>query len=150
MIESYQDALEELKRADHLLYVSLKYTRTADVIMSVVKRLLATYEFSVESLLKYYKKEGKIEEIPQNPIQRANALKKIYADQSEIIELLDLYILLRRISRAEYTGSYEFRKNVTMTATIADDVYEIKMEHVAEFYEKTKTFIQLVRKTITA
>jgi hypothetical protein len=150
MIESYQDALEELKRADHLLYVSLKYTRTADVIMSVIKRLLATFEFSVESLLRYYKKEGKVEEIPQNPIQRANSLKKIFIENTEMIELLETYMLLRRISRAEYIGSHEFRKNVTMTATIGDDIYEVNMEKVAEFYEKTKTFIQLVRKIITA
>ena len=32
--------IEELKRVDHLVYVSLKYTRTVDVIRSIIDRLI--------------------------------------------------------------------------------------------------------------
>ncbi len=40
MIEDLEDsALQELKRADHLIYVTLKYTRTVDVIKNTIKRL---------------------------------------------------------------------------------------------------------------
>ena len=40
MIESLENAKEELKRIDHLIYVTLKYTRTVDVLLSVVERMV--------------------------------------------------------------------------------------------------------------
>ena len=39
MEESLRNALSELKRAEHSLFVSLKYTRTVDVIKHIVERL---------------------------------------------------------------------------------------------------------------
>ena len=35
--ELEDNAKQELKRADHLLYVTLKYTRTVDVIKNTIK-----------------------------------------------------------------------------------------------------------------
>ena len=63
MIESYQQATEEFKRIDHLYYVSLKYTRTVDVIRSVIERMISCYEAAIDSFLKCLKEEKKIEEI---------------------------------------------------------------------------------------
>lgn len=45
-------ASQELKRAEHLLYVSLKYTRTADVMQSFIARLVACFDFIIDGLLK--------------------------------------------------------------------------------------------------
>ena len=40
-MNTYLDkAKSELKRADHLIFVSLKYTRTVDVIRSIIERLI--------------------------------------------------------------------------------------------------------------
>ena len=41
------EAKEELKRADHLLYVTLKYTRTADVIKNTIHRLLNAIDYAI-------------------------------------------------------------------------------------------------------
>ena len=41
------DADEELKRADHMIYVTLKYTRTADVIHNILKRLINAFDVSI-------------------------------------------------------------------------------------------------------
>ena len=38
--ESIDKAKEELKRVDHLFFVSLKYTKTVDVIKSLIDRLI--------------------------------------------------------------------------------------------------------------
>ena len=46
-----EEAREELKRADHLIYVSLKYTRTVDVIKSVIDRLISCLDFVIDKLL---------------------------------------------------------------------------------------------------
>ncbi len=40
MLESLDLAKEEIKRADHLMYVSLKYTRTVDILKSIIERLI--------------------------------------------------------------------------------------------------------------
>ena len=40
MTENLENAKEELKRIDHLIYVTLKYTRTVDVLLSVVERMI--------------------------------------------------------------------------------------------------------------
>ena len=46
-----QDANNELKRADHMLYISLKYTRTCDVMQNIIKRLIAAFDFGIEAML---------------------------------------------------------------------------------------------------
>ena len=46
--ENIENAVSQLKRADHLLYVTLKYTRTVDVIKSIIKRLISAFDFAVE------------------------------------------------------------------------------------------------------
>ena len=38
MSEYLVDSKQEINRADHLIYVSLKYTRTVDVIKSIIER----------------------------------------------------------------------------------------------------------------
>ena len=48
-----EPAREEMKRADHLLYVSLKYTRTVDVIKSLIERLFSTIDAITDALLDY-------------------------------------------------------------------------------------------------
>ena len=51
---------EELKRADHLVYVSLKYTRTCDIMKNAMKRLINAFEMSMHAYLEYLMKEKKI------------------------------------------------------------------------------------------
>ena len=35
-----EDAKDELKRADHLVFISLKYTRTCDIIRNTIERII--------------------------------------------------------------------------------------------------------------
>ena len=67
-IYSTEDALEqsrkELSRADHLLFVSLKYTRTVDVLKSLIERLISSMSFSNQALLMHLKDKKKIAAFP--------------------------------------------------------------------------------------
>ena len=67
MRESLDNAKEELKRADHLIFVSLKYTRTVDVIKSIVERLLNAFNLGIEALLIHAKGKGGTDTIPTIP-----------------------------------------------------------------------------------
>ncbi len=60
MEESLENAADELKRAEHLMYVSLKYTRTVDMIRHLVEKLISTFDYGVVSLLEYAKEKKKI------------------------------------------------------------------------------------------
>lgn len=63
MKESLDKAVEELKRIDHLVFVSLKYTRTADVLKSIIQRMINTFSFGFKALLIYAKEQKLIQNI---------------------------------------------------------------------------------------
>ena len=149
MKESFDDAVQELKRVDHLFWVSLKYTRTVDVIKNVIERLINCIGFGLESLLKYAKEKKLITSIPSNAGLRCDLLKKTFPDNLELIDYIDFYLRLRKLSRAEYTRREEFRRHVTMIATIdKGEVVEVSIDSLKEDYGKTRNFIAFVKKII--
>jgi len=148
MKEAMDNARQELKRVDHLFYVSLKYTRTADMMKHMVERLINTFSFGIESLLKYAKEEKKIDEIPENPAMRSKLLMKTFTDE-EITSYMNLYIKLRKIVRVEYTKREEFRRHVTMTCMLDNnEIVEVNIDILKEYYEASKDFIDYVERII--
>lgn len=149
MIEAVTNAVEELKRVDHLIYASLKYTRTVDVIRSVINRTIDCFNAIIDGFLEKLENEQKIFEIPQAPMLKVNHIKEFYKDQI-LHEYLEFYIFLRKLYRADFTRSSEFRKNVTMTSTLSDGSIEyIGLDSVTEFYEKAKAFVHHIRDNYT-
>ena|SRR3989344_2047177 len=138
------EAKEEIKRADHLLFVTLKYTRTIDVIKNTISRLLEAYDNAIIYSLEYLKKKRKIKEIPLTPVSRAELLRENNKRDISILDTLNGYFLLRKIQRAEYTKKEEFRKNVTLTVMHNDEVIEINIKSLEELYNKTKEFIDYI------
>ena len=149
MKESFDEAVQELKRVDHLFWVSLKYTRTVDVIKHVIERLINCISFGLESLLKYAKEKKLVTNIPANQGLRCDLLKKTFPENTEIIDYINFYLKLRKLSKAEYTKREEFRRHVTMTATIdKGEIVEVDIDLLKEYYEKTRIFIAFVKRTI--
>ena len=149
MKDTFDEAIQELKRVDHLFWVSLKYTRTVDVIKHVIDRLINCIGFGLESLLKYAKEKKLITTIPANEGLRCDLLKKTFPDNTELIDYINFYLRLRKLSKAEYTRREEFRRHVTMIATIdKGEVVEVSIDTLKEDYEKTRTFIAFVKKII--
>lgn len=144
MIEALDNAKQELKRVDHLYYVSLKYTRTADMMKHVIERLISTFSFGMESMLKFALEKKMIDKIFNNPTLDSELLLKTIKDK-ELIEYMNLYLRLRKIIRAEYTKREEFRRHVTMTCTIDNGkVAEINIDILKEYYDSAKNFINYV------
>lgn len=149
MKESFDEAVQELKRVDHLFWVSLKYTRTVDVIKHVIERLINCIGFGLEALLKYAKEKKLVASIPENAGLRCNLLKKTFPDNSELIDYINFYLRLRKLSKAEYTRREEFRRHVTMIATIdKGEVVEVSIDSLKEDYGKTRVFLTFVKKII--
>src|SRR3990167_6797928 len=149
MKDTFDEAIQELKRVDHLFWVSLKYTRTVDVIKHVIDRLINCIGFGLESLLKYAKEKKLVTSIPTNQGLRCDLLKRTFPDNAELIEYINFYLKLRKLSKAEYSKREEFRRHVTMIATIdKGEIVEVSIDSLKEDYEKTKIFIRLVKKVI--
>ena len=142
MKETIDKAKEELKRVDHLFYVSLKYTKTVDVIRSLIERLINSYEFSIDSLFLYMKGKKKIKEIPDNPITKGLEIKKLFSDDEQFLEDVELYFLFRKINRAEYSAAREFRKRVTMSSDVDDKLIDINIDILQEYFDRTKNFVE--------
>lgn len=139
------DALDELKRVDHLIYVSLKYTRTVDVIKSVIERILNSFDFAILELLEHAKEKKMIGDYPNSPGLKVGLLKKTFRDNQELLDYLDFYLLLRKVSRAEFTKREEYRRHVTMIATLdTDGMLEIDIDKLEVYHEKTKKFVEFI------
>ncbi|MEK6899820.1 MAG: hypothetical protein AABX05_01725, partial [Nanoarchaeota archaeon] len=74
MDEYLFEAREELKRLEHIIYVSLKYTRTVDVILNALNRMVSTYDMIIEAFIEKAQQEGKIEIMPKSPALMAKTL----------------------------------------------------------------------------
>jgi len=148
MREALDNAKQELKRVDHLFYVSLKYTRTADMMRHVVERLINAFSFGVESLLKHAKEQKKIAEIPDNTATRCKLFLKTFTDEG-LSDYIALYLKLRKVIRADYSKREEYRRHVTMTCTIDDgEIVEINIDILKEHYDAAKNFINHVERIV--
>lgn len=141
-------AFEELKRVDHLIYVSLKYTRTGDVLKSIINRHVQAYEFVVDALLWQLKEDEKIDEIPKLPGVKINKLKEHYTDDKLLNEMFDFYIFLRKANLSDFTSIQEFRRNVTMTLTVEDEPLDVTIDTVTEYYKQTRDYMDYVREDV--
>jgi hypothetical protein len=146
MNEALENAIDEMKRVDHLYYVSLKYTRTVDMIKHVIERLISTYECAIESLLIHAKEKKLIAQVPTNPAVRSELLKSTYPTNPQVQEAVKFLSHLMRLRRAKYAAREEFRRHVTMIATLdTSEVFEVSIDTLGEYYKQMREFIDYVR-----
>ena len=149
MNESLQSAVQELKRADHSIAVSLKYTRTVDVIKSIIERLINTIGFDLDALLNHAKENKKIADIPAIPRLKVEQIKKVYAEDKMIVDFCDFYLLLRRIDKAKFGRAQEYRRHVTMTAHLeGGESVEVTIDIISDYFERTKEFLNYTSRLI--
>jgi|SRR3989338_151257 len=149
MNEFLDDSKEELKRVDHLIYVSLKYTRTVDVFKSILERLIACFDTSIAGLLHIAQDKKKIPSMPVSPTLRVEIVKKLYSNDEQILQYMDFYIFLRRLNNAEYTKKNEYRRHVTMTAVFpSGEIVDVTMDTIHGYYDKASQFLLYLKENI--
>ncbi|MFP4400953.1 MAG: hypothetical protein ACLFPQ_03670 [Candidatus Woesearchaeota archaeon] len=142
--ERLHEALEELKRIDHLIFVSLKYTRTVDVIKSVVQRMVNYFNFVLDAMLDYYKEKGELDIIQKSPGLKCDQLRNL-TDDSKIHEMIDFYLLLRRLLRVDYSIINEYKRHVGMVAELSDtDTLTVDIDLITEYYKALKDYLDYV------
>jgi hypothetical protein len=133
---------EELKRADHLVYVSLKYTRTCDVMRNAIQRLINAFEMGFAEYLEYMRKRKKIAEVPASGKEKYDLAKKHLGVKAK--KYLALYNTLKKIEKADHCDVDEFRKNVTLKTKGSNSV-EVKTDTLGNYLDMTKEFVLFIR-----
>ncbi len=137
------DVIKEKISADHLLYVSLKYTKTCDVIINLLLRWKVMIDKAIDVLI--VKAGKKWKPVPDAPRAKLIQLKKIYADVSVAAETLELYEFFRDIEKLDKVRESEFRKGVNLKVSYQDKIFNINLEKLGEYAEILERFISYLK-----
>jgi hypothetical protein len=137
--------IKEKISADHLLYVSLKYTKTCDVIINLLKRWTVMINDSIDGLLAQLKKKKKIKSIPAAPRQKLELVKEQFKKTPEIMKAMELYEFFKKVDNLKTIRESEFRKDVRLK--VYDGVQEtiINLDKLKEYAAILETFISYVK-----
>ena len=140
--------IKEKTSADHLLYVSLKYTKTCDVILNLLARWKSLIEISFDAILEKKVESGKLPMMPTNPKQRIEFIKKCFYRNPVVQDVVVLYVFFKRVPDLSKTRSGEFRKNVNLKIIEPTRTTDVNMEKLGEYYEIIEKFISEVKKIL--
>jgi hypothetical protein len=141
-----EDIIQEKISADHLLYVSLKYTKTCDVIQNLILRWRKMIETSIEKVLEHAKKKKKISSIPTNPVGRIEVAEKLFKGDKNFLEVIEMYKMFKKIEELRKDRIGEFRKNVALRVYYRGEEINIDLEKLKDYAEKLEKFIVSVKK----
>lgn len=141
----WQRIEKERRVAEHLFYVSLKYTKTCDVILNLILRWQAMIEECVNALLEKAKKKKLIKNIPQAPRAKINLLMEALKKEKIVTDTLVLYLFLKKIPKLEHVREAEFRKGVNLKITDNEKVINIDMEKLKMWQELLERFLSFVQ-----
>lgn len=140
-----ENIIQEKISADHLLHVSLKYTKTCDVILNLLLRWRKMIETSIDALLEKAKKKKKISKVPENNVKKIEAIKKVFKKEKDIIEVIKLYEMLRKVEELRRERIGEFRKNVNLRIFYQGKEINFNLEKLKETAELLEKFISKVK-----
>ncbi len=142
MDEFLENSLFELKRADFLIFVSLKYSAVVEIMRNGISRLVDAMEHVINGYLNDLEKSNKIIEIPNNNIAKVKLLEE---NNQDLKSHLEFYGFLKSLLKASYKKEGEFRKKLTMISTIKnsdkEEIVHVNIESLKEYYKQTQEFI---------
>lgn len=151
MMQNLHDAVEEIKRAEHQIYVSLKYTRTVDVIINILQRMVDGYSLLMDSLL-FYAVENKLmpeAEMPVSAIEKARKVEELFKDEQDTVDNVELYLLMRKLLNVKtYERENEYRRHVTMKTIIDNREEIVNIDIITNYYLFQREFAQKVQKMV--
>lgn len=143
-----EEIVKEKTSADHLLYVSLKYTKTCDVILNLISRWKSLIDVCFDSLIKTDVEKGIIK-APSSPREKIEIIRKNYSKSKPISDIIPLYLFFKRIPELSKTREGEFRKNVNLKVIDQGKVININMDKLGEYSEIVETFFFEVKRLLS-
>jgi len=137
--------MKEKISADHLMYVSLKYTKTCDVILNLIKRWTIMINDCIDALLEKLKSKKKIKTIPLAPRQRLELVKQNFKKVPEIMKAIELQEFFKRIDNLKTIREGEFRKDVRLRIDDNGKETIINLDKLKEYYAILESFISYTK-----
>lgn len=142
--------IKEKISADHLLYVSLKYTKTSEVIVNLILRWTVMIEHGLNKILEHARKKKKIKSIPTSPKPKIDLLRELFKKEKIIQDTLDLYEMFRRIEELKKESEGEFRKNVALKVFYRGEIVRINLDLLKEYSIILEKFINYLKQFISS
>ena len=151
MSETLEKIMKEKISSDHLLYVSMKYTKTCDVMINLLKRWKIMIDYAFDELLEKAKKKKhkKVKKIPTAPKLKVDLIKEVFKKNPEVIEGVKEYEMFKLIDILKKTKAGEFRKGVCLTVTYKGEETRIDLEKLKEYSEIIERFINFTKIYLT-
>ncbi len=148
MSEILEKIIKEKISADHLMYVSMKYTKTCDVMINLLKRWKIMMDYSFDGLLeKAKKKKLKFmpKKIPTAPKLKLDTIKEVFKKNKEVMDAVKEYEMFKLIDILKKTKAGEFRKGVCLTVLYKGEEIKIDLEKLKEYSEILERFINYTK-----
>lgn len=141
-----ENIIKEKISADHLMYVSMKYTKTCDVIINLILRWRKMIETSIDAMLEHahYEKK-KLAELPTNPIKKIEAIRELMKDDKNFMNTIKAFEMFRKIEDLRKERIGEFRKNVCLKIMYRGEEIQVNLEKLKEYAEMLENFISTVK-----
>ena len=145
MSEALEKIMKEKISADHLLYVSMKYTKTCDVMINLIKRWKIMMDYSFDGLLEKAKKKKMIKSIPTAPKLKIDLIKEAFKNSSEVMDAVKEYEMFKLVEVLKKTKEGEFRKGVCLRITYKGVETQVNLEKLKEYSEILERFINYTK-----
>ena len=152
MSEILEQIMKEKTSADHLMYVSMKYTKTCDVMINLLKRWKIMMDYSYDGLLKVAKKKklkGMPKKIPTAPKLKLDLIEQIFKDVPEVMDAVKEYKMFKLIDVLKKTKAGEFRKGVCLTIIYKGEEIRVDLDKLKEYTLILENFINYTRQVLT-
>ncbi len=145
-----EEIIQEKISADHLLYVSLKYTKTCDVILNLLRRWKKMIETGVEEILLHAKAKKKISSIEVSPLGKITQVKKLFAKDKNFLQTIEFYEMLRKIDELRMERIGEFRKNVNLRILYQGKEINVNLDQLKIYAEMLEKFISTTKQFLVS
>ncbi len=143
-----EEIIQEKISADHLLYVSLKYTKTCDVIMNLLLRWRRMIETSIDAILRQAHKNKKIPQVPGTSVEKLNKIKELFKKDKDIIKAIELYEMLRKLEELRIEKIGDFRKNVNLKIFYRGEEIDVDLKKLKDYAILLEKFISRVKQSL--
>ena len=150
MSEILEKIMKEKISSDHLLYVSMKYTKTCDVMINLLKRWKIMIDYAFDGLLEKAKKKKKIKKIPTAPKLKVDLIKEVFKKTPEVMEAVKEYEMFKLIDVLKKNKAGEFRKGVCLTITYQGEEIRVDLDKLKEYSEILERFINFTKIYLTS
>jgi hypothetical protein len=153
-IEDYMlEGREELKRVEHIIYVSLKYTRTTDVLRNALLRFVSFFDIIFEGYMLDALNNEKILKVPKSPALRVKKLVDMIPNDEQFGKFVRYYFFLKDLLMRDYGRINEYRRHVGMVFELENnssviiniDNLETCEYYSHKFFEFSKHFFGLAK-----